>query len=68
MTAHYDKIMELWKVGKFSDAIRFFCHWMPEGSVSEEESKSFNKELVKFWELVEVECEENAEVVFTLYE
>jgi hypothetical protein len=39
-----------------------------EGSVSEEESKSFNKNLSKFWELVEVECEENAEVMFSLYE
>lgn len=68
MTAYYEEIMELWKPGKFFDAIRYFCHWMPEGLVSEEESKSFKKELAKFWELVEVECGENAEVVFTLYE
>jgi hypothetical protein len=27
-----------------------------------------NKNLSKFWELVEVECEENAEVMFNLYE
>ena len=68
MTAYYEEIMELWKAGKFFDAIRYFSRWMPEGLVSEEESKSFKKDLAKFWELVEVECGENAEVVFTLYE
>lgn len=68
MTAHYEEIMELWKVGKFFDAIRYFSRWMLEGLVSEEESKSFSKDLDTFWEFVEVECEENPEVVFTLYE
>jgi hypothetical protein len=68
MTAHYEEIMELWKAGNFLDAIRYLSRWMPEGLVSEEESKSFKKELATFWELVEVECVENAEVVFSLYE
>ena len=68
MTAHYEEITELWKAGNFLDAIRYFSRWMPKGLVSEEESESFKKELAKFWELVEVECEENPEVVFTLYE
>jgi hypothetical protein len=67
MTAHYKEIMELWRAGKFFDAIRYFSQWMPEGLVSEEESKSFKKELARFWELVEIECEENAEVMFSLY-
>jgi hypothetical protein len=68
MTAHYEEMMELWKVGNFLDAIKHFSRWMPKGFVSEEESESFKKELAKLWELVEVECEENPEVVFTLYE
>ena len=68
MTAYYEEIMELWKAEKFSDAISYFSRWMPKGLVSEEESESFKKELAKFWELVEVECEENPDVVFTLYE
>lgn len=68
MTAYYEEIMELWKAGKFFDAIRYFSRWIPEGLVSEEKRKSFNRELGKFWELVEVECGKNAEVVFTLYE
>ena len=68
MTAHYEEIMELWKARKFSDAIRYFSRWMPKGLVTETESESFKKELARFWELVEVECEENPEVVFTLYE
>ena len=68
MTTYYEEIMELWKAEKFFDAIRYFSRWMPEGLVSEEESKSFSKDLVKFWELVEVECGTNAEVVFSLYE
>jgi hypothetical protein len=60
--------MELWKTEEFSDAIRYSCHWMPEGLASEAESKSFNKELVKFWEFIELECQENAEFMFSLYE
>ena len=68
MTAYYEEIMELWKEGNFLDAIRYFSRWMPKGLVSEEESESFSKDLASFWELVEVECGENAEVVFTLYE
>jgi hypothetical protein len=68
MTAHYEEIMELWKAGKFFDAIRYLSDLIPEGLVSEEERKRFGKDLAKFWELVEVQCEENAEVVFTLYE
>ena len=68
MTAYYEEIMELWKAGKFSDAISYFSRWMSKGLISEEEGESFKKELGKFWELVEVECEENAEVMFTLFE
>ena len=67
MSAYYEEIMELWKAGKFFDAIRYFSQWMPEGLVSEEESKSFKKELARFWEIVEVECGENGEVMFALY-
>ena len=68
MSAHYEEIIELWKAGNFLDAIRYLSRWMPEGLVTEEESKNFNKDLARFWELVEVECEENPEVMFTLYE
>ncbi|HUL38572.1 MAG TPA: hypothetical protein VLW47_12895 [Thermodesulfobacteriota bacterium] len=68
MTTYYEELMELWKAGKFFDPIRYFSRWMSEGLVSEEEIESFNKNLSKFWEIVEVECEENPEVMFTLYE
>jgi hypothetical protein len=68
MSAYYEEILELWKAGKFLDAISCFGQWIPEGLVSQEEIESFNKNLVKFWELVEVECEENAEVMFNLYD
>jgi hypothetical protein len=59
MTAYYEEIMELWKAGEFFDAIRYSCRWIPEGLISEEEGRSFNKELARFWEFVEVECGEN---------
>ncbi len=68
MTAHYEELIELWKAGKFFHAIGYFCHWISEGLESGGESKSFNKDLARFWELVEVECEENAEFRFCLYE
>ena len=68
MTLYYEEIMELWQAGNFSDAISYFTQWMPEGLLSQDETESFNKNLSKFLELVEVECEKNAEVVFTLYE
>jgi hypothetical protein len=68
MTAYYEEIMELWKARKFSDAISYFSHWMSEGLLGQKEIESFNRNLATFWELVEVECEENAEVIFNLYE
>ena len=68
MTAHYEEIMELWKAGKFFDAISCFGQWIPGGLLSQKEIENLNKNLLKFWELVEVECEENAEVMFNLYE
>ena len=36
--------------------------------LNQKEIESFNRNLANFWELVEVECEENAEVLFNLYE
>ncbi|HYA94195.1 MAG TPA: hypothetical protein VEK32_22130 [Thermodesulfobacteriota bacterium] len=68
MTPHYEEIMELWNAGKFSDAISYFSQWMSGGSLSQGEIESFKQNLAKFWELVEVECEENVEVMFGLYE
>ncbi len=68
MSIYYEEIMELWKAGKFFDAIRYFSWWMQKGLLSEEEDQSFRKELPKFWELVEAECEENPEVTFSLYQ
>jgi hypothetical protein len=66
MTAYYEELMELWKAGNFFDAIKYFSRWMPEGLVSEKEIESFNQNLSKFWEFIEAECEENAEVMFSL--
>jgi len=68
MSAYYEEIMELWKARKFSDAISYFSHWMSVGLLGQKEIESFNKNLLKFWELVEVECEKNAEVMLSLYE
>jgi hypothetical protein len=68
MTIYYKEIMELWKAGKFFDAISYFSQWIPEGLVTQEEIESFNQYLSKFWELVELECEKNAEVIFDLYQ
>ncbi len=68
MTVYYEEILELWKAGNFFDAVRCFSLRMQKGLVSEEESQSFKKELVKFWELIEAECEENPEVTFSLYQ
>jgi hypothetical protein len=68
MTDQYEKIMELWKEGKFFDAIGYFSQWISKGLLNEEEIERFNKNLSKFWDLVEVECEENPEVLFSLYE
>ncbi len=68
MTAYYEELMGLWKAGKFFNAIRYFSDWMSKGLVSEEENKSFGKELAEFWGLVEGECQKNVEVLFSLYE
>ena len=68
MTTCYEEFMELWKAGKFFDAIKCFGQRIRERSLSQEEIESFNRNLAKFWELIEVECEENAEVLFSLYQ
>ena len=68
MTAYYEEIMELWKAGKFSDAISYFSRWMSKGLLGQEEIESFNRCLAEFWELVELESQKNAEVLFILYE
>ena len=53
---------------KFFDAISYFSQWISGGLLNQKEIESFNQNLAKFWELVEVELEENAEVLFNLYE
>jgi len=68
MNGRYEKIMELWEAKKFSDAISHFGQWMSEDLLSPEEIQSFNRYLADFWELVELESQKNAEVLFILYE
>jgi hypothetical protein len=67
MTVYYETIMELWKAGEFFDAISYFGQWMSKGLLTQEEIGNLSKTLPEFWELVEKECEENAEVMFSLY-
>ncbi len=68
MTAYYEEIMKLWETGKFFEAISYFSQCLSKDLLSEDEIESFAKNLSKFWKLIEVECEENAEVMFNLYE
>ncbi len=68
MTVYYEELMELWQAKRFFEAISYFCESMAEGLLNQEETESFNKNLLNFWELVEAECEENAEFMFSLYE
>jgi hypothetical protein len=67
MTVYYEEIIELWQAGNYFDAIGFFSQWLSKGLLLEKESYRFNKNLSTLWELIEVECEENPEVMFTLY-
>jgi len=68
MTAYYEEIMKLWKEGNFFDAISYFDQWISKGFLNEQEVGGFNKNLSKFWEFIEVECEGKAEVMLSLYE
>jgi len=47
MTDQIEKIMELWKARKFSDAISYFSQWMSEGLLGQEEIENFNRDLAK---------------------
>jgi len=60
--------MKLWQARKFFRAINPFNKWVSEALLDKEEMENLNKNLPKFWELVEVECEENVEIMFDLYE
>ena len=68
MTVYYEEIMELWKAREFSDAISYLGQWMSKGLLAQEEIGSLSRNFFEFWKLAEKECEENAGVVFNLYE
>ncbi len=68
MTAYCGEVMELWRAGKFSDAISHFSDWLSKGLLSEEETENFKKDLSRFWKLIEVECVENPVVMYNLYQ
>ncbi len=68
MTAYYQEVMELWKAGKFFDAISRFSDWLSKGLLSEKETEIFKRDLSRFWKLLEIECEENPIVMFNLYQ
>ncbi len=38
-----------------------------ESLLNDEKVENFNKHLSEFWEFIEAECEENPEVMFSLY-
>jgi len=65
MVADYE---QLWKAGNFFDAIKCFVHFAQESSFTPEKITDLNVDLLKFWMLVKLECETNAEVIFSLYE
>ena len=67
MTVYYEEIIELWQTGNYFDAISFFSQWLSKGLLLKKETYRINKNLSSFWELIEVECEENPEVMFSLY-
>jgi len=68
MTDQYEKVMDLWKAGKFFDSISYFSQWMSEGLLGQEEIENFYRNLAEFWGFIEVECQNNVEVLFSLYE
>lgn len=68
MTGRFEEIMELWTAGKFFDAIKCFRQLSQEDPLRQEEIGSFKQNLATFWKLVEVECQENVEVIFNLWE
>jgi hypothetical protein len=68
MTGRYEEIMELWKAGKFFDAIKSLRQLTQEDPLHQEKIESFKQNLANFWELIEAECKENADVMFSLYE
>jgi hypothetical protein len=68
MTVYYEEIKEFWKAGKFFDGINYLGKWVSKGLLTEEDIGSLSKTLPKFREVIEVECEENIKVMFSLYE
>ncbi len=68
MAACYDEVVELWRAGKFFDAISHFSDWLSKGLLSEKETENFRKDLSRFWKLLEIECQENPIVIFNLYQ
>ncbi len=67
ITDAYEKMMELWNPRRFSDAISCFNQRMRGSLLDQKQNESFSRNLRQFWDLVEVECQENPEVMFNLY-
>jgi hypothetical protein len=68
MSTYYEEVMRFWQEGEFFEAISCFSGWLSEILVSESEIEDFSKNLSAFWRLIEVECELNPKVTFSLYE
>lgn len=68
MSTYYEEILKLWEVAKYFEAVSCFSEWLSKGLMSESETEGFGKNLSAFWGLIEVECEQNPQVTFNLYE
>ncbi len=50
------------------DLLEWISDTQKEGSPGQEEIEDLKEKLPEYWGLVEAECEENAEVMFNLYQ
>ena len=68
MLSYYEKLVNYWRKGNITDALKCFDKWKEEGLLAQEEIEKLEKIIPDKWEQLEGELEDNPEVIFNFYE
>ncbi|MBS3921252.1 MAG: hypothetical protein KG012_20450 [Deltaproteobacteria bacterium] len=68
MLSYYEKLLNYWRKGNITDALKYFDKCKEEGLLAQEEIEKLEKIIPDKWEQLEGELEDNPKVIFNFYE
>jgi len=68
MLSYYEKLVNYWRKGNITDALKYFDKCKEEGLLAQEEIEKLEKIIPDKWEQLEGELEDNPEIIFNFYE